>query len=290
MLGDDSGEVTLEEVEEEFSGLEGVRGFVNAVRAQSEAIMTAAVQQGSHTAHPAWSLLSDRLTHTPTHIKPTLPEWNRLYVANSLHLRPYCLLYEQNGTARLMFACGYRDNNSLGQLKDNNRLRTYVSELSHCTVTDLTDAQQLQLLLDSTEQTAQHTEPRHLYEPLIGALSEWQVIPGATPTAPPARATKVSAYPARTAHANMNARDRYPASSAPNPVSSVDSYLQQPSALIELTLVASRRELRYYYYLVECVVSVGPKLGLDWLRVLLSDWLVDYDIVFAGDSEDTNSL
>ena len=77
-----------------------------------------------------------------------------------------------------MFACDYRGSNSLGQLKDNNRLRAYVRELSHCIVTDLTDAQQLQLLLDSTEQTeptAQHTEPRHLYEPLIGAVSEWQV-------------------------------------------------------------------------------------------------------------------
>ena len=76
--------------------------------------MTAAVQQGSHTAHPAWSLLSDRLTDTPTHIVLTLPEWNRLYVAKSLHLRPYCLLYGQHGTARLMFACDYRDSSSLG--------------------------------------------------------------------------------------------------------------------------------------------------------------------------------
>lgn len=46
LSGDDSGEATLEEVEEKFGGLEEVRGFVNAVRAQSEAIMTAAVQQG----------------------------------------------------------------------------------------------------------------------------------------------------------------------------------------------------------------------------------------------------
>ena len=142
--------------------------------------MTAAVQQGSHTAHPAWSLLSDRLTHTPTHTVPTLPEWNRLYVAKSLHLRTCCLLYEQHGTARLMFACDYRDSNGLGQLKDSNRLRAYVPELSHCVVTDLTNAQQLQLLLDSTgqtEPTAQHTESRHLCEPLIGAPFEWQVIP-----------------------------------------------------------------------------------------------------------------
>ena len=58
---DDSGEATLEGVEEEFGGLEEVRAFVNAVRAQSEAIMIAAVQQGAHTAHPAWS----RLSNTP---------------------------------------------------------------------------------------------------------------------------------------------------------------------------------------------------------------------------------
>ena len=63
LSGDDSGEATLEEVEEKFGGLEEVRGFVNAVRAQSEAIMTAAVQQGAHTAHPAWSRLSDSLVN-----------------------------------------------------------------------------------------------------------------------------------------------------------------------------------------------------------------------------------
>ena len=95
LSGDDSGEATLEEVEEKFGGIEEVRGFMNAVRAQSEAIMTAVVQQGTHTARPAahstWSRISD----------------------------------------------------SLGQLKDINRLRAYVPALSHCVVTDLTDAQQL---------------------------------------------------------------------------------------------------------------------------------------------------
>ena len=66
-------------------------------------------------------------------------------------------------------ACDYSDSNSLGQLKDSYRLRAYVPGLSHCIVTDLTDAQQLQIQLDSTvqldsieqtEPTAQHTEPR----------------------------------------------------------------------------------------------------------------------------------
>ena len=206
---------------------------MNAVRAQSEVIMTASVQQGSHTAHPAWSPLSDRLIDTPTHTVPTLPEWNRLYVAKSLHLRPCCLLYEQRGTVRLVFACGYRDSNSLGQLKDNNILRAYVPELSHCMVTDLTDAQQLQIQLDSTEQTeptsptAQQTEQRRLYEPLIGASCEWQVLPGTTPTAllAPAGAgtTKVSARPAHTPHARLNARDRESVSSIPNHVNRVNS-------------------------------------------------------------------
>ena len=131
LSGDDSGEATLEEVEEKFGSLEEVRGFVNAVRAQSEAIMTAAVQQGTHTAHPAWSRISDSLTHSPTQTAPVLPEWNRLYVVESLHLRPCHLLYEQNGTARLMFASDYSDSNSLGQLRDSNRLRAYVPALSH---------------------------------------------------------------------------------------------------------------------------------------------------------------
>ena len=66
LSGDDSGEATLEEVEEQFGGLDEVRGFVNAVRAQSEAIMVAAVRQGAHTAtaHPAWPRPSDSLTHS----------------------------------------------------------------------------------------------------------------------------------------------------------------------------------------------------------------------------------
>ena len=144
-----------------------MRGFVNAVRAQSETIMTAAVQQGTHTtahptAHSTWSRISDSLTHSPSQTALVLPEWNRLYVANSLHLRPCHLLYEQHGTARLMFACDYRDSNSLGQLKDSNRLRAYVPALSHCVVTDLTDAQQLQIQLDSTAPASCRQNPQHL--------------------------------------------------------------------------------------------------------------------------------
>ena len=121
-------------------GVEEVRGFVNAVRAQSEVIVTTAVQQGRHTAHSAWSRPSHIPTHTPTQIAPVLSDWNRLYVAKSLHLRPCHLLYEQNGTTRLMFSGDYRDSNGLGQLKDSNRLHAYVPALSHCLVTDLTDA------------------------------------------------------------------------------------------------------------------------------------------------------
>ena len=43
LSGGDFGEATLEEVEEKFGGLEEARGFVEAVRAQSEVIMIAAV-------------------------------------------------------------------------------------------------------------------------------------------------------------------------------------------------------------------------------------------------------
>ena len=83
-----------------------------------------------------------------------------------------------------MFACNYRDNNSLGQLKDSDRLYAYVLALSHCLMTDLTDAQQSQRQFESTEQTvptaltAQYTEQRHLYQPLMDASRECQVIPG----------------------------------------------------------------------------------------------------------------
>ena len=48
LAGDDSGETTLEELEERFGGLDEVRGFVNAVREQSEQIMVGA---GLHTSH-----------------------------------------------------------------------------------------------------------------------------------------------------------------------------------------------------------------------------------------------
>ena len=172
-----------------------VRGFGNAVRAQSEAIVTEVVQQGTHNAHPAWSRISHSLTHSSTQIAPVLPGWNRLYVAKSLHLRPCHLLYEQHSTTRLMFDCDYKDSNNLGQLNDSARLRAYVPELSHCTLTDLTDVQYLQLQIDSTARfdnteetktaapTAQHTEQRHLYAPLMGASREWQVVHGTTPTA-----------------------------------------------------------------------------------------------------------
>ena len=44
LSGDDSGDATLEEVEEKFGGVEEVRGFVNAVCAQSEIVMIASVQ------------------------------------------------------------------------------------------------------------------------------------------------------------------------------------------------------------------------------------------------------
>ena len=135
-----------------------------------------------------------------------------------------------------MFACDYNDSNSLGQLKDSHRLRAYIPELSHRIMTDLIDAQQLQIQpancdspqcdpavsitrpmcgnlpklpvssveLNNTEQTdltalkAQQTEQRHLYEPLIGASRKCQVVPETTPTALLAGAgtTKVSAHPA----------------------------------------------------------------------------------------------
>ena len=175
--------------------------------------MIAAMQPGTHTTHPTWSRISDSLNRSPTQIAP---------VAKSLHLRPCHLLYEQHGTTRtrLVFACDYRDSNGLGQLKESDRLSAYVPELSHCTMTDLTHAQYLQLQIDSTTRfdnteqtelaapTAHHTEQRHLYAPLMGAPREWQVVHGTTPTALLAGTTKVSAHLASTPHARLNARDR----------------------------------------------------------------------------------
>ena len=127
-----------------------------------------------------------------------------------------------------MFACDYRDSNSLGQLKDSDRLRAYVPDLSHCMTTDLTDAQQSQLQLqcsstctahlDATEQTeptAQHTEQRHLYEPLMCSSLEWQVTPGAMATPPPTGTTEVGTRTHSTAH---TARREPVVSSIPNPV------------------------------------------------------------------------
>ena len=81
----------------------------------------------------------------------------------------------------------------------------------------------------STEQTnltaltAQHTEQRHLYEPLMGAPREWQVVHGTTATVLQAGTIKVSAHLAPTPHACLNARDRKSVISIPDPVSRVNS-------------------------------------------------------------------
>ena len=99
-----------------------------------------------------------------------------------------------------MFICDYSDNSSLGQLKDSDRLVQYLPELVDCLTTELTEAQRAQLqernpaskLLLTVLQTVGQQE-----QLLNGALSEWQVTPGATPT-PPEEATgttKVSSYP-----------------------------------------------------------------------------------------------
>ena len=56
LSGDDSGEATLEAVEEKFGGVEEVRGFVNAVRAQSEAIMSVSTVCSKVTASETVSL------------------------------------------------------------------------------------------------------------------------------------------------------------------------------------------------------------------------------------------
>ena len=49
-----------------------------------------------------------------------------------------------------------------------------------------------------------------MYEPLIGASREWQVVPGTNPTALLAGVgtTKVSAHRTHTPHARLDARDR----------------------------------------------------------------------------------
>ena len=90
-----------------------------------------------------------------------------------------------------MFICDYSDNSSLGQLKDSDRLVQYLPELVDCLTTELTEAQRAQLqernpaskVLLTVLQTVGKQE--HL---LNGAISEWQVTPGATPT-PPVEAT-----------------------------------------------------------------------------------------------------
>ena len=57
----------------------------------------------------------------------------------------------------------------------------------------------------------------------MDASHDRQVVLGATPTALLAGTTKVSAHPAHTPPARLNARDREPTSSIPNPVSNVNS-------------------------------------------------------------------
>ena len=222
LSGDDSGDATLEEVEARFGSLEEVRGFVNAVRIQSEEILVGAVQQGSLPSHPAhtdWS----HITHSLTHSEPlTAPEWNRLYIANSLNLRPCTLLYETaDGTARLMFRCDYSNSNGLGQLKDSDRLLQYVPELVDCHLTDdLTEIQRTQLqesnpasrLLATAQQAVRQREP-----PLNGVGGEGQVIPGTEPTPPKVAGgtTKVSCEPESSLReSSVGGVNRHPVSTA----------------------------------------------------------------------------
>ena len=199
LSGDDSGEATLEEVEEKFGSLEEVRGFVNAVRAQSEEIMTAAVQQGTHaahpTAHPAWSRISDSL---------------RSRVEN----RGPCVMVDSVPSGIVAVSPPQ------GSIRISN-------SLTH-----------------SPALTAQQTEQRHLYEPLIGAPSEYQVISGTTPTAPlvGTGTTKVSSHPAHTALASLNACDRKSVSSTPNPVSKVNSLSRLRDSTGKLLLASKSRD------------------------------------------------
>ena len=97
---------------------------------------------------------------------------------------------------------------------------------------------------EPTAPTAQHTEPRHLYEPLIGAPSECQVVSGTTPTALLAGTgtTKVSAHPAHTARAGLNACDRKSVSSTPNPVSKVNSLSCLRDSTGKLLLASKSRD------------------------------------------------
>ena len=100
---------------------------------------------------------------------------------------------------------------------------------------------------EPTAPTAQDTEPGHLYEPLIGAPSEWQVTcrqAAGTPTALLAGAgtTKVSSHPAHTALASLNARDRKSVSSTPNHVSKVNSLSRLRDSTGKLLLASKSRD------------------------------------------------
>ena len=98
-------------------------------------------------------------------------------------------------------------------------------------------------LTHSPALTAQQTEQRHLYEPLIGAPSEYQVISGTTPTAPllGTGITKVSSHPAHTALASLNGCDRKSVSSTPNPVSKVNSLSRLRDSTGKLLLASKSR-------------------------------------------------
>ena len=130
-----AGELSSEELVEDFGSFEVARQWVAAVYDATEVWVAALAAPGDTdcTDSTDWDWQMSTVA---------LPEWNRLYVSKSGVLRPclyLCLTVD--GRARLQFRCDRAEGNWHGQLKPSDRLRHYRAELVDLQLSDLTDAQ-----------------------------------------------------------------------------------------------------------------------------------------------------
>ena len=171
------GDVTTEQLEEQFGSVEEARSWVAAVYDATENWM-AAVQwnqgaEGSTQLHDAaLSLCLDCTESVPAHTPHSTLYWNRLYHSKTDWLRP-CRLIETltDGTVRLEFRCDRREGNEQGQLKPADRLRQYLHECSDVHVDTLTHAQRL-LLCENMQPKTGATA--------TGMATDSSVLPGST--------------------------------------------------------------------------------------------------------------
>ena len=141
------GDVTTEQLKEQFGWVDEARSWVAAVYDATENWM-AAVQWNQGTEGS--TQLHDIVHSVPDTVVPHIPHstlyWDKLYHNKTDWFRP-CRLLETltYGTVRLEFRCYRREENEQRQLKPADRLRQYLHECSDVHVDTLSHAQRLLL-------------------------------------------------------------------------------------------------------------------------------------------------